>query len=111
MKRQRCEYCGKGHQTAETRRRCAADAIRDADKRRDAERRIYGEGKPGARPCLWPDEEAPFDWDDPPVCRRPAKFLVSYNPDPERGGVPTCGACLDSRNLRAAARVEDIGNG
>lgn len=53
---------------------------------------IYGEGKPGARPCLWPDEEAPFDWDDPPVCRRRAVKAIRFKG--AAGAVPTCADCL-----------------
>lgn len=53
--------------------------------------KIYGEGKPGARPCIWPDEEAPYDWDDPAICRRPATCLVRFKGSQQ--GVPSCDDC------------------
>lgn len=65
--------------------------------------RIYGEGKPGARPCLWPDEEAPWDFDDPALCRRPATCMIRFKAS--QCGVPSCEDCAKKVLEDAKANV------
>lgn len=55
--------------------------------------KIYGEGTPGARPCMWPDDEAPYDWDDPAICRRPATCGVRFKG--AQKAVPSCDSCAE----------------
>lgn len=70
---------------------------------------IYGEGTPGARPCLWPDEEAPYDWDDPAVCRRRAVKAIRFKG--AKAAVPTCESCLERLTKGGPSRefgVEEV---
>lgn len=51
---------------------------------------------PLAQVCQWPDREAPAhesDWDDTPLCRRPAVTKVLFNGALK--GVPSCQDCAD----------------
>lgn len=67
--------------------------------------KIYGEGKPGARPCMWPDYEAPYDWDDPAICRRPATCGVRFKG--AQKAVPSCDDCAERVLKDCAAKNED----
>lgn len=68
--------------------------------------KIYGEGKPGARPCMWPDEEAPWDFDDPALCRRPATCQLRFKG--AQKAIPSCDSCAETMLAECASKKETI---
>jgi hypothetical protein len=60
------------------------------------------------RTCGWPDPEAPQDWDDTPICGRPATKLLTFNG--AQRGVPSCDDCAERMGREAgdAATVTNI---
>lgn len=53
----------------------------------------YREGEEISAKCEWPDFEAPQDFDDQPICRRPATKKITFNG--AQKGILSCADCAD----------------